>query len=235
MGRAPAPPGWYDDPPGSGNSRWWDGNQWTHHTLRTTNPVRVAPNRSPSLPWWRTKLVLLVPAAVVWLFMVIGLLASGDPEENLNAGATTSELTRLLDEAGSSTVEGQGDRAAVAEAVTSSTAAPTSATEVPTTAAPTTPAPTTTAPTTAAPTTTAPTTTAPTTAAPTTAAPTTTAAPAEPPGGGCHPAYSPCLPNHPSDALNCGDLSGGQKPVTVNGADPYGLDGDNDGVGCESG
>ena len=50
----------------------------------------------------------------------------------------------------------------------------------------------------------------------------------------CHPAYSPCLPNMPGDALNCGDLSNAQKPVQVLviGVDPYRLDRDLDGHGC---
>ncbi|MXZ29986.1 MAG: DUF1524 domain-containing protein [Acidimicrobiia bacterium] len=53
---------------------------------------------------------------------------------------------------------------------------------------------------------------------------------------GCHPAYSPCLPNLPGNALNCGDLTRDQKPVTVlvPGEDPYRLDGDGDGRGCTS-
>ncbi len=52
----------------------------------------------------------------------------------------------------------------------------------------------------------------------------------------CHPAYSPCLPNLPGDALNCGDLTSDQKPVTVlvPGVDPYRLDRDGDGRGCTS-
>ena len=52
----------------------------------------------------------------------------------------------------------------------------------------------------------------------------------------CHPAYSPCLPNLPGDALNCGDLTADQKPVTVltPGVDPYRLDRDGDGRGCTS-
>ena len=53
---------------------------------------------------------------------------------------------------------------------------------------------------------------------------------------GCHPAYEPCLPNLPGDALNCGDLGSNQKPVTVirPGTDPYRLDRDGDGFGCTS-
>ena len=52
----------------------------------------------------------------------------------------------------------------------------------------------------------------------------------------CHPAYEPCLPNLPGDALNCGDLTAEQKPVRVKviGEDPYKLDRDNDGQGCTS-
>ena len=53
----------------------------------------------------------------------------------------------------------------------------------------------------------------------------------------CHPAYSPCLPNLSGDALNCGDLAANQKPVRIlqSGVDPYRLDSDGDGSGCESG
>ena len=54
---------------------------------------------------------------------------------------------------------------------------------------------------------------------------------------GCHPAYEPCIPNLGGDALNCGDLGADQKPVRViePAVDPFRLDGDNDGVGCEGG
>ena len=55
---------------------------------------------------------------------------------------------------------------------------------------------------------------------------------------GCHPAYVGCLPNHPGDALNCGDLSSAVKPVHLRDPtwDLYGLDVNDGGrVGCESG
>ena len=55
-------------------------------------------------------------------------------------------------------------------------------------------------------------------------------------GGGCTPGYSPCLP--PASDYDCTGGSGdGPKYtgyVTVTGSDPYGLDSDSDGGGCES-
>lgn len=48
---------------------------------------------------------------------------------------------------------------------------------------------------------------------------------------GCHPSYSPCLPV--VGDLDCGDIPGSKKPVRVRGSDPYRLDGDGDGWGCE--
>jgi hypothetical protein len=53
---------------------------------------------------------------------------------------------------------------------------------------------------------------------------------------GCTPGYSPCLP--PASDYDCaGGTGNGPKYtgyVTVTGSDPYGLDSDNDGAGCES-
>jgi resuscitation-promoting factor RpfB len=56
--------------------------------------------------------------------------------------------------------------------------------------------------------------------------------------GDCHPAYKPCVPID-SD-VDCAGGSGNgpsyvKGPITVinPGDDPYGLDNDGDGVGCE--
>jgi len=52
------------------------------------------------------------------------------------------------------------------------------------------------------------------------------------PTGGCHPSYSPCLPV--TSDLDCADVRRlGLAPVRVLGSDPYRLDGDGDGFGCE--
>jgi micrococcal nuclease len=50
-------------------------------------------------------------------------------------------------------------------------------------------------------------------------------------GGSCNPNYTPCVPNSPTD-LDCKDV--GRAVVVVVGSDPYRLDGDGDGRGCES-
>jgi endonuclease YncB( thermonuclease family) len=53
-----------------------------------------------------------------------------------------------------------------------------------------------------------------------------------PAGSNCHPSYSPCLPI--VDDLDCADIRAmGVAPVRVLGSDPYRLDGDDDGLGCE--
>ena len=62
------------------------------------------------------------------------------------------------------------------------------------------------------------------------------AASTAPAATGCHPAYEPCLPHLPGDALNCSDLRPDQKPIRVRqpGTDPYRLDRDGDGHACTS-
>jgi hypothetical protein len=52
----------------------------------------------------------------------------------------------------------------------------------------------------------------------------------------CTPGYDPCIP--PGPDVDCAGGSGNgpryvEGPVTVTGSDPYGLDRDGDGVGCE--
>jgi len=59
--------------------------------------------------------------------------------------------------------------------------------------------------------------------------------PPQPPAGNCTPGYEPCLP--PADDYDCSGGSGNGPEYTgtvrVTGSDPYGLDNDGDGVGCE--
>ncbi len=215
---------------------------------------------------WRQRR-FLIPVGVAALIILALLMLVGSGSTDVSAGATvdsatsddgapvegpTSEILPLLgshvDDTTSSTVFTSATDTAVVEpvAVETSNDPPASTTTAPTTAASsvttasTTPATSvataveavaavesTAVPSTAVPATTVPATTG---ATATTALPTTAT-------GSCHPAYAPCLPNLPRDAVNCGDLTAEQKPVTVldSSNDPYRLDADNDGVGCESG
>jgi endonuclease YncB( thermonuclease family) len=50
------------------------------------------------------------------------------------------------------------------------------------------------------------------------------------PPSNCNPNYTPCVPNSSSD-LDCADIG---HSVQVIGSDPYGLDREGDGIGCES-
>jgi hypothetical protein len=50
-------------------------------------------------------------------------------------------------------------------------------------------------------------------------------------GPGCEPGYSPCLPA--AGDLDCADIPASKKPIHVTGSDPFRLDGDGDGLGCE--
>jgi resuscitation-promoting factor RpfB len=62
-----------------------------------------------------------------------------------------------------------------------------------------------------------------------------TAKPAPQPSNNCTPGYSPCLPRA-SDYDCAGGTGDGPEytgTVRVTGSDPYGLDDDNDGIGCE--
>lgn len=202
--------------------------------------------------WWRRKRVL-IPAGVMLLFVAASTLVD-EPEPDAATSGTvvagndvderevaTSQLNSFVGDAdddrseATSSAQPSTSRTTIS---TSTTAAPLSSTiqspaEATSTAQPgqaQVPPPTTAAPTSTATSATTATTTAPsTTAAATSTSATTTL--------GCHPAYGGCIPHHPGDALNCGDLPSSQKPVTVRviSVDPYGLDGDNDGIGCESG
>jgi endonuclease YncB( thermonuclease family) len=59
------------------------------------------------------------------------------------------------------------------------------------------------------------------------------ASPAPAANSQCQAGYSPCLPI--VGDLDCGEISSSLKPIRVTGSDPYRLDADGDGYGCDSG
>jgi hypothetical protein len=50
--------------------------------------------------------------------------------------------------------------------------------------------------------------------------------------GSCEPGYSPCLPRVAD--LDCDQIDDSKKPIHVFGADPYRLDANGDGLGCNT-
>lgn len=47
----PPPPGWYIDPSGTGNQRWWDGVKWTEHLHAVDSPQLPPPDgETPAEP-----------------------------------------------------------------------------------------------------------------------------------------------------------------------------------------
>lgn len=74
------PSGWYDD--GSGNRRWWDGQQWTAHVTRGLQPMQAdAPTIQPTVAQPANPLVSTAPpgsaSPPISPVGVIGLVAAG--------------------------------------------------------------------------------------------------------------------------------------------------------------
>lgn len=74
------PPGWYADPTGSFELRYWDGSAWTEHVtangVQSVSPLPgVAPASLPSRPpFLSKKVVLLASAATAAVVLIVGML-----------------------------------------------------------------------------------------------------------------------------------------------------------------
>ncbi len=215
------PAGWYADPTGRSEHRYWDGNRWTEHVssrgIPTTDPVDAsgtpldptgsvsAPTPIPvatqpatterrglrSVPWWAWA---LGGAVILLVVGAVALVTPTDQGREITAGTTfaTRATTTTLESTTS----------------TSTTTPTTTSTTVP------------------------PTTT--TTVAPPAPPPAAAVAPA-PASSGCDPNYSGCVPIA-SDVDSAGGSGNGPAytgPVQVIGSDIYDLDTDGDGYACE--
>jgi hypothetical protein len=219
------PAGWYADPTGRSEHRYWDGSRWTEHVsnrgLAGTDPidaygVPLDPTVSPlrpvpiatqatgdvrtgirAVPWWAWAIGVAV------LLLVVGTVAIVIPTDDGKEITTSTLETRP----------------------TTTTRAPTTTTSSTTTSTTTT--------TTLPPITT--TTVAPAPLPPPPAPPAAAVAPA-PATGGCDPNYSGCVPI--ASDVDCAGGSGNGPaytgPVQVIVSDIYDLDSDGDGTACES-
>ncbi len=203
---------------------------------------------APPRPWLKRTWVR-VTAGVVGLLAVVGALGQDPSTSETDAGLQTfaavsdgdrdAEPTSSLTSTSTTATTASSSSTSLTTTSTStsalaeeSTTAPTAAVESSSTAPPSTQPPTT-----AAPTTTPPTTTPQTTPPPTTPPPTTVASTTASTSSGCDPNYSGgCVPI--ASDVDCEGGGGNgpayvRGPVTVIGSDIYGLDRDNDGIGCE--
>jgi Protein of unknown function (DUF2510) len=97
------PPGWYEDPWHAPGLRWWDGHQWTAHTVVPVGqppppPPPAAPPPPPARttrrpPLWVVLLAVLglaVPVGAVAALIVFG---TGSSESDRDAGVVVSTPT----------------------------------------------------------------------------------------------------------------------------------------------
>lgn len=76
------PPGWYDDPTGSGR-RWWDGEQWTTHTQPQGQPTlsHFRPRNPTPMDAWNGLMsggrwVIVAVLLVAFVGLVVMLVAT---------------------------------------------------------------------------------------------------------------------------------------------------------------
>lgn len=216
--------GWFADPTGRSEHRYWDGNRWTEHVshlgIPATDPIDafgtpigpVAPAPTPipiatepgtparsgiwAVPWW----AWAIGAAVLVFAVAVAAIV-----------IPTSEGREIT--TGTSFATGPSTTTTTSTTTSSTTTSTTTTTILP-------PTTTTTAP-------------PPPPPPPAAAPPAVAAAPAP---SSCNPNYTPCIPMT-TDDVDC--LGGGGDgpvytgPVRITGTDVYGLDRDGDGSACE--
>ena len=98
------PPGWYEDPWHGPGLRYWDGHQWTTHTVvpqgqaapvyRPVAPPPPPPARGGGPPWWVWTLAALGVIAPIGAF--IAIIAVGVSNSNDSASTGLQPFTPTL-------------------------------------------------------------------------------------------------------------------------------------------
>lgn len=106
------PAGWYPDPAGSANSRWWDGSQWTGHYQQPYSAGAAAaalraPEGTKVYSVWIWLIVFLPYLSIPLLFTIdLGGLTSGLDYQDPNA--STSLQLQLMTSPGYLALTGLG-------------------------------------------------------------------------------------------------------------------------------
>jgi hypothetical protein len=96
-------PGWYPDPEGGRQLRFWDGAQWTPYSAPIGQPwdypaQMVSPPRPPWYRrWWAVTLVMLLGIPVLLLGLVAFATLVSEPMSN-EPGATSAQEERLRED-----------------------------------------------------------------------------------------------------------------------------------------
>lgn len=102
-GEGMPPPGWHPDPHGEAAQRWWDGGQWTAHTLSEPPPASPAPRKRHNARWWvlgavaAVVAILVIGAAEDELSGVVEAEGSGDADRRLSDEDECERLGRIVD------------------------------------------------------------------------------------------------------------------------------------------
>ncbi|MFI6400351.1 Ltp family lipoprotein [Rhodococcus coprophilus] len=89
------PPGWHPDPEGSGQLRWWDGQQWTSALQSSPAPSEhiAEPNPDPESGKSGRKMWPWIAGAVVVLFGIVGITGAVNSSGESSDVAATAQAT----------------------------------------------------------------------------------------------------------------------------------------------
>jgi hypothetical protein len=91
------PPGWYPDPSGSGQQRYWDGNQWTDNYSPASGGAPAASAAAlPSLWWGAPAAVALLVLGAIGPWATVDIAAFGQSASASEGGLESDGVITLV-------------------------------------------------------------------------------------------------------------------------------------------